>query len=36
MARIILVGGGSSSGKSFVTQEVVKNVGEENVTRMTI
>ena len=36
MARIILVGGGSSSGKSFVTQEVLKNVGEENVTRMTI
>ncbi len=36
MARIILVGGGSSSGKSFVTQEVLKNVGEENVTRMTM
>lgn len=36
MARIILVGGGSSSGKSFVTQEVLKNVGEENITRMTM
>ena len=36
MARIILVGGGSSSGKSFVTQEVLKNVGENNITRMTM
>ncbi len=36
MARIILVGGGSSSGKSFVTKEVLKNVGEENITRMTM
>lgn len=36
MARIILIGGGSSSGKSFVTKEVLKNIGEENITRLTM
>lgn len=36
MARIILVGGGSSSGKTYVTGMVIKNVGVENVTRLTI
>ncbi|MCI1734562.1 MAG: uridine kinase [Bacilli bacterium] len=36
MSRIILVGGGSSSGKSYVTQNVIKNIGEENVTRITL
>lgn len=36
MPRIILVGGGSSSGKSYVTTEVVKNVGEADITRITI
>ncbi len=36
MARIILVGGGSSSGKSYVTSQVVKEVGPENVTRITL
>jgi len=36
MSRIILVGGGSSSGKSFVTTNVIKNLGEENVTRITL
>ena len=36
MARIILVGGGSSSGKSFVTQAVIKSIGEENITRITM
>ena len=34
--RIILVGGGSSSGKSFVTAAVIKRVGEENITRITM
>ena len=34
--RIILVGGGSSSGKSYVTQAVIKRVGEENITRITM
>lgn len=36
MARIILIGGGSSSGKSYVTNAVIKNLGEENVTRITL
>lgn len=36
MARIILVGGGSSSGKSYITSAVVKEVGAENVTRLTL
>jgi uridine kinase len=36
MSRIILVGGGSSSGKTFVTTSVIKNIGVENVTRITI
>ncbi|MFA6830294.1 MAG: uridine kinase [Bacilli bacterium] len=36
MARIILVGGGSSSGKSFVTANVIRNIGESNVTRITL
>ena len=29
MPRIILIGGGSSSGKSYVARNVIKNVGEE-------
>ena len=36
MSRIILVGGGSSSGKSYVTTNVIKRIGEENITRITI
>ena len=36
MARMILVGGGSSSGKSYVTAHVIARLGEENVTRITL
>lgn len=36
MPRIILVGGGSSSGKSYVTDKVIKNVGIDRVTKITI
>lgn len=36
MARIILIGGGSSSGKSYVTRNVIKNVGADFVTRITL
>ena len=36
MSRIILVGGGSSSGKSYVTTNVIERIGEENITRITI
>ncbi len=36
MSRIILVGGGSSSGKTYVTSKVIEKIGAENVTRITI
>lgn len=36
MARIILVGGGSSSGKSYITTEVVKRMNVDDVTRITL
>ena len=36
MARIILVGGGTSSGKSFVSSRVVENLGIDEVTRITM
>ena len=36
MARIILVGGGSSSGKSYITTNVIEKIGKDNVTRLTI
>lgn len=36
MARIILIGGGSSSGKSYITSNVIQNLGAENVTRITL
>ena len=36
MARIILVGGGSSSGKSYVTTKVIENLHSDQITRITI
>ena len=36
MNRIILLGGGSSSGKSYVSDQVIKNVGKKNITRLSI
>ena len=36
MARIILVGGGSSSGKTYVTKRVTEQVGEENITLLSL
>ena len=36
MPRLILVGGGSSSGKSFLTASVIERIGPERVTRLTI
>lgn len=36
MAKIILVGGGTASGKTYVVNAVVKLVGEENVTHLSI
>lgn len=36
MARIILVGGGSSSGKTYVTKTVIQRMGEEHFTHLSI
>ena len=36
MARIVLVGGGSSSGKSYVTTKVIENLQSDDITRITI
>ncbi len=36
MAKLILVGGGSASGKTYVINEVVKIIGEENVVHFSI
>ena len=36
MARIILVGGGFSSGKTYVTKRVTEQVGEENITLLSL
>ena len=36
MAKIILVGGGTASGKRYVINEVVKLIGEENVAHLSI
>ena len=36
MPRLILIGGGSSSGKSFLTQEVIRRLGGEGITHLTL
>ena len=36
MARIVLVGGGSSSGKTYLTESVIKRIGADQVTRISI
>ncbi len=36
MNRVILVGGGSASGKTYVTNLVIKELGEENVTFLSL
>jgi uridine kinase len=36
MARIILVGGGSSSGKSYITTEVIRKMNTDEITRISI
>lgn len=36
MSRIILVGGGSSSGKSYITTSVIKNLNTDEITRISI
>ena len=36
MPRLILIGGGSNSGKSYLTKKVVAEVGEEEITHLTL
>lgn len=36
MSKLILVGGGSSSGKTYVINEVIKIIGEDNVVHFSI
>ena len=36
MNHLILIGGGSSSGKSYITSEVLKRLGGENIVRLTM
>ena len=36
MARIILLGGGSASGKSYVASKVIEIIGRDNITRLSI
>ncbi len=36
MPRLILIGGGSSSGKSYLTKKVIEEVGEDQITHLTL
>ena len=36
MPRLILVGGGSSSGKTYVTESIIKALGPDKVTYITL
>lgn len=36
MPKIVLIGGGTASGKTYVTEEVIKRIGSERVTHMTL
>ena len=36
MSKIILIGGGSASGKSYVIEEVTKSLGAKNITHISI
>ena len=36
MNKIILVAGGSASGKTYVTNKVISNINNENIVRVTI
>lgn len=36
MNRLILIGGGSSSGKSYITKAVMEKLGAENIVRLTM
>ena len=36
MSSIILIGGGSASGKTFVSKKIIEELGSDNVTRISI
>ena len=36
MTKIILIGGGSASGKTYVINEVLKEIGTENISHFSI
>jgi uridine kinase len=36
MPRLILVGGGSSSGKTYITESIIKAIGEDKITYITL
>jgi uridine kinase len=36
MPRLILVGGGSSSGKTYITENIIKNIGSDKITYITL
>jgi uridine kinase len=36
MPRLILIGGGSSSGKTYITESIIKAIGEDKITYITL
>jgi uridine kinase len=36
MSRLILIGGGSSSGKTYITENIIEKVGAEKITYITL
>ena len=36
MAKIVLVGGGSASGKTYVIDQVIEKLGSDNITHFSI
>lgn len=36
MARLILIGGGSSSGKTYITENIIKRIGVDKITYVTL
>ena len=36
MAKIVLVGGGSASGKTYVIDQVIEKLGNNNITHFSI
>jgi uridine kinase len=36
MPRLILIGGGSSSGKTYITESIIKALGEDKITYITL